>query len=332
MQLVTLDDVRAAAARIASAVVRTPLLPCPWVGNERSAADRGLWLKPENLQPIGAFKMRGAHNAVARLDEDARARGVVAYSSGNHAQAVAHAAAAAGITAHIVMPASTPQVKIDNTRSHGAEVVLVGDDEREAVAYEIVAERGAVLVPPFDHPDVIAGQGTAGLEIVEDIPDVDVVLVPVSGGGLASGIATAVTALRPDAKVIGVEPELASDARESFRAGELVDWPVADRFRTIADGLRSQPSELTFAHLRNRLHDIVTVTEDEIRSAMAALAQKGRLVAEPSGAVSTAAYLFRGDELPAGRTVAVVSGGNVDPALLADVLTARTDEEDRADD
>ncbi|ACU96155.1 threonine ammonia-lyase [Saccharomonospora viridis] len=330
MELVTLDDVRAAGARIASVVVRTPLLPCPWVktGRDRSADDRGLWLKPENLQPIGAFKIRGAHNAIARLDEQARARGVVAYSSGNHAQAVAHAAAAAGITAHIVMPASTPRVKVENTRSHGAEVVLVGDDEREAVAYEIVSERGAVLVPPFDHPDVIAGQGTIGLEIVEDLPEVDVVLVPVSGGGLASGVATAVTALRPNAKVIGVEPELASDAKESLRAGKRVDWPVADRFRTIADGLRSQPSELTFAHLRRRLHDIVTVTEDEIRSAVATLARKARLVAEPSGAVATAAYLFHGDELPVGRTVAVVSGGNIDPALLADVLATPAGEED----
>ncbi len=322
MDLVTLDDIRAAADRIAGGAVRTPLLSCTWAED-----DRPLWLKPETLQPIGAFKIRGALNAIARLDDDARRRGVVAYSSGNHAQAVAYAAAREGITAHIVMPASTPQVKIDNTRAYGAEVVLCGEGQRERVAYEIVAERGAVLVPPFDHPDIITGQGTIGLEIAEDLPDVDVVLVPVSGGGLASGIATAITALLPNAKVIGVEPELAADTRESLRTGSLVDWSIEDRNRTIADGLRSQPSELTFAHLKARLHDLVTVTEDEIRSAMAVLARKGRLVAEPSGAVPTAAYLYHAAELPAGRTVAVVSGGNVDPALLSDVLTRSLDEE-----
>ncbi|MGW9308070.1 threonine ammonia-lyase [Saccharomonospora azurea] len=323
MDLVTLDDIRAAADRIASGIVRTPLLTCTWADPERP-----LWLKPETLQPIGAFKIRGALNALARLDEDARRRGVVAYSSGNHAQAVAYAAASEGITAHIVMPRSTPQIKIDNTRAHGAEVVVCGEGERENVAYEIVAERGAVLVPPFDHPDIIAGQGTIGLEIAEDMPDVDVVLVPVSGGGLASGIASAVTALLPNAKVIGVEPELASDTKESLQAGSIVEWSIEKRNRTIADGLRSQPSELTFAHLRSRLHDLVTVTDDEIRSAMAVLARKGRLVAEPSGAVPTAAYLHHAAELPAGRTVAVVSGGNVDPALLSDVLTRSLDEED----
>ncbi|CAM2847641.1 threonine/serine dehydratase [Saccharomonospora xinjiangensis] len=322
MDLVTLDDIRAAAERITSGVVRTPLLPCPWADSGRP-----LWLKPETLQPIGAFKIRGAVNAIARLDDDARRRGVVAYSSGNHAQAVAYAAAQEGIAAHIVMPRSTPQIKIDNTRSYGAEVVLCGDGQRERVAYEIVAERGAVLVPPFDHPDIIAGQGTIGLEIAEDLPDVDVVLVPVSGGGLASGIASAVTALRPDAKVIGVEPELAADTRESLRSGSLVDWSIEDRNRTIADGLRSQPSELTFAHLSAHLHDLVTVTEDEIRSAMAVLARKGRLVAEPSGAVALAAFLYHAGELPEGRTVVVVSGGNVDPVLLSDVLSRSLDEE-----
>ncbi|TLW91049.1 threonine ammonia-lyase [Saccharomonospora piscinae] len=320
MDLVTLADIRAAADRIRPAVVRTPLLPCAFQRFQHSP----LWLKPENLQPIGAFKLRGAHNALARLDADARRRGVVAYSSGNHAQAVAYAAAKEGITAHIVMPEATPAVKIENTRSYGAEVVLVESAaQRESAAYEIVAERGAVLIPPFDHPDVIAGQGTIGLEIVEDDPHVDVVLVPVSGGGLASGIATAIAALSPRTKVIGVEPELAADAREGLRAGTPADWPLELRNRTIADGLRSQPSELTFAHLRASLHDIVTVAEDEIREAMAVLARSARLVAEPSGAVPVAAALFHAAELPPGRTVAVVSGGNVDPALLADVLAVR---------
>lgn len=311
----TIDDIRAAQQRIDGAVVRTPLLPAPWAD-----ADRPLWLKPESLQPIGAFKLRGAYNAIARLDERTRQRGVVTYSSGNHAQAVAYAARSFGVEATIVMPEVTPQVKIDNTRGYGAEVVLVPIGQREAAAHELVAKRGAVLVPPFDHPDVIAGQGTIGAEIGADLPQVDVVLVPVSGGGLASGIGTAVKALCPGAKVIAVEPELAADTAESLRTGSLVDWPVEDRARTIADGLRSQPSELTFAHLRAVLDGIVTVGEEEIRSAMAVLARKSRLVAEPSGAVALAAYLYRCADLPGGRTVVLISGGNVDPGLLADVL------------
>ncbi|SFO88593.1 threonine dehydratase [Amycolatopsis arida] len=317
MHLVTLDDIRAAADRVRTSVVRTPLLPAPSADPERP-----LWLKPESLQPIGAFKIRGAFSAIARLDERTRARGVVAYSSGNHAQAVAYAARAYGVPAHIVMPDVTPRVKVDRTREYGAEVVLVPIGERESAAYNIVAERGAVLVPPFDHPDVIAGQGTIGLEIAADLPDVALVLVPVSGGGLASGIGTAVRALCPNAAVVGVEPELAADARASLRAGERVDWPVERRARTIADGLRSQPSELTFAHLRAVLDDIVTVSEDEIRRAMVELAHSARLVAEPSGAVGLAAYHRYAAELPAGPTVVVISGGNVDPALLRAVLDA----------
>ncbi len=316
----TLPDIRAAADRIRDATVRTPLLPCPWAGGPGS-----LWVKPESLQAVGAFKIRGALNTLARLDPERRRRGVVAYSSGNHARAVAAAARAAGVRAHVVMPDSTPQVKIDGTRAYGAEVVLCGPGEREAVAGRLVTELGAELVPPFDHPDVIAGQGTVGLEIAADLPDVGVVLVPVSGGGLAAGVGTAVRALCPRARVVGVEPELAADAREGLHTGRRVDWPVADRARTMADGLRAQPSELTFAHLRAVLDDIVTVGEDEIRAAMALLARHGGLVAEPSGAVATAAWLFRAPRLPDGPAVAVVSGGNVDPALLAEVLSTTPD-------
>jgi threonine dehydratase len=178
-----------------------------------------------------------------------------------------------------------------------------------------------MLVPPFDHPDVIAGQGTIGLEIVADLPDVDVVLIPVSGGGLASGIAVAVKALRPSAAVFGVEPELAADTAESFRAGHLVRWPGEQRVRTIADGLRAEPSDLTFAHLRATLDGMITVSEAEIRSAVATIANQARLVAEPAGATAAAAYLFHGDELPSGKTVAVVSGGNIAPELFAEILT-----------
>ncbi|NUS64100.1 MAG: threonine/serine dehydratase, partial [Saccharothrix sp.] len=236
MGLVTISDIRAAADRIRDAAVRTPLL----------RFDDGLWLKPESLQPVGAFKIRGAYNALASLPEDVRARGVVAYSSGNHAQAVAYAAKLFGVPAVIVVPDDTPKVKVDATLSHGAEVVQVPMPMREARAAELVAERGATLIPPFDHPDVIAGQGTVGLEVVADLPDVATVLVPVSGGGLISGVAAAVKALSPATRVVGVEPELAGDAAESLRAGALVRWPAEDRARTIADGLRAQPSELTF--------------------------------------------------------------------------------------
>jgi threonine dehydratase len=315
VQLITIDDIEAAATRIAGRAVRTPLTPCLWADE-----DRPLWLKPEQLQPIGAFKIRGAANAVARIPEEARKNGVVAYSSGNHAQAVAYTAKLYGIPATIVVTTNTPQVKIDATARHGAKVVIVPPADRESAAEEIVATEGGTLVPPFDHPDVIAGQGTIGLEIVADLPDVEVVLVPVSGGGLISGVATAIRARAPHAKVIGVEPELAGDTAEGFRLGRQPDWSTDDRARTIADGLRSTPSELTFAHIRAHVDDVITVTEDEIRAAIAVLATRSQQVAEPSGAVTTAAYLHR--DLPRGRTVAVVSGGNIDPKLLAEVLTA----------
>lgn len=313
MRLTTIDDIREAAERVRGSIVRTPLVPAPW-----GDADRPLWIKPENLQPIGAFKVRGAFNALSRLTPEERARGVVAYSSGNHAQAVAYAAAAMSVTSHIVMPEETPHIKVAATRAHGAEVVLCGAGQRERVADEVLARTGGVLIPPFDHPDVIAGQGTAGLEIAEDLPEVATVIVPVSGGGLASGIGTAIKALCPDACVVGVEPELAADAAQSLREARRVDWPIADRNRTIADGLRSQPSELTFAHLQHVLDDLVTVTEEQIRDAVRELALRSHLVAEPSGAVALAAY--RAVPTPPGPTVIVLSGGNIEPALLGELL------------
>lgn len=312
MDLISIDDVEAAAGSIAGVAVRTPLLPCRW--------DDQLLLKPESLQPVGSFKIRGATHAVAAVTEDRRARGVITHSSGNHGQALAYAARAVGAPCVVVIPDVAPAVKIDQVRALGATVVLVPPARRFAEAERLAAEGGLALIPPFDSRDVIAGQGTIGLEIVADLPDVDVVLVPVGGGGLASGIATAVKALRPDAAVIGVEPEYAADARDSLAAGELVTWPVEQTYRTIADGVRTHLSELTFAHLRERLDAIVTVSEDEIRAAMSRLVRESRLVVEPSGAVATAARLFRRDELPPGRTVAVISGGNVDPAVLASVL------------
>jgi threonine dehydratase len=314
MELVTIKDIEAAAKRVEGVAVRTPLLLQTW--DPRGS----LWLKPESLQPIGAFKVRGAFNAIGTLDDTTRARGVIAYSSGNHAQAVAYAARQYGVPAVIVVPDVAPRIKVEATRSYGAEVIEVPIGEHEAKAHELAAERGLTLVPPYDDAAIIAGQGTAGLEIAEDLPDVEVVLVPVSGGGLASGVGTAIKARCPRAKVIGVEPALAGDTTEGLRLGRQVDWPMADRARTIADGLRAQPSELTFAHLTKVVDAMVTVSEEEIRDAVRTLARKARLVAEPSGAVTTAAYLHHAAELPAGRTVAIVSGGNVDPALFAEIL------------
>lgn len=312
MELVTIADVRAAADDIAGTVVRTPLVPALW--------DDELWLKPESLQPVGSFKLRGATHAVARLDPAARSRGVVTHSSGNHGQALAYAARTFGVPCTVVVPEGAPRVKVERMRALGADVRLVPPARRVVEAERLVADTGAALVPPFDHPRIIAGQGTIGLEIVADLPDVDVVLVPVGGGGLASGVATAVKALRPSAAVVGVEPLLAADARDSLAAGEVVVWEVERTYRTCADGLRTNLSALTLAHLRDRLDAIVTVTEEEILAAAARLLRDARLVAEPSGAVALAARLFHSAELPAGRTVAVVTGGNVDPSALAALL------------
>lgn len=306
--LVELAEVRAAARNLSGVAVRTALLPSPW-------SDR-LWLKPESLQPTGAFKLRGAYHAVAQLPQARRAAGVVTHSSGNHGQALAYAARALGTACVVVMPQRAAAHKVEATRRLGAEVVLVPPAERASRAADLAAERGLSPIPPFDHPDVIAGQGTVGLEIMADLAEVDVVLVPVGGGGLAAGVATAVKALRPGAAVVGVEPELAADARESLAAGAVRAWPVELTYRTVADGLRTQLSELTLAHLMSRLDGIVTVTEAEILETTQALLGEARLVVEPSGAVATAAYRHRRDELPPGRTVAVVSGGNLDPALV----------------
>jgi threonine dehydratase len=317
MRLVTMDDIWAAARRIAPLVSRTPLVRCAW-----SDPGRPLWVKAESLQDVGVFKQRGAINAIAMLDPEQRARGVVTHSSGNHARALAWAARESGVQATVVMPNSAPAVKVEATRALGARVLMVPPEERQAAADQIVAETGAVLVPPFDHPAVIAGQGTVGLEIAEDMPELATVLVPVSGGGLISGIAVAVKALRPSARIVGVEPELAGDLAEGFAKGERVTWSVGDTYRTIADGLRVSPvGDLPWAHIQEYVDDVVTVSEDAIRLAMRRLALETRLVAEPSGATAVAAYLETADQLPTGPAVAVLSGGNVDPALLTEVLS-----------
>jgi threonine dehydratase len=317
MTLVTIDDVRTAAARVRGQLVRTPLLPCPWADEARP-----LWLKPENLQPTGAFKMRGAFNAVGSLPTDARARGVITHSSGNHGRALAWAARSYGVPVVVVMPDTSPRVKIDGIRALGAEIVMVPAPEREARTAALAVDRGLEVIPPFDHADVIAGQGTVGLEIVEDLPEVGTVLVPVGGGGLLAGVSVAGKATSPQTRVVGVEPELAGDLAEGFRRGERVVWDPDLTARTIADGVRLPAvGVLPWQHISRLVDDVVTVSEQSIVQAMALLARSSRIVAEPSGALTTAAYYER-PEAAAGRTVAVVSGGNVEPALLARALTA----------
>jgi threonine dehydratase len=318
--LISLDAIRAAAERISGIAVKTPLVRAyfPDVSGK-------VWLKAESLQPIGSFKLRGASNKILQLTKDEITRGVITYSSGNHAQGVAYAAREVGAKAVIVMPSNAPAIKRAATLALGAEVVDVGvaSNDRLAKAEELVRQHGYIVIPPYDDEQIITGQATCGLEIIEALPDIDLVLAPVSGGGLLSGVATAVKRISPRTKVFGVEPELAADTTESFRTGKIVTWPAELTSRTIADGLRTQSVGVrNFAHIQAFVDGIITVTEAEIRAAMRAIITSARIVPEPSGAVSSAALLFHAAELPAWKTaVAVVSGGNVDPALLAHVLT-----------
>ena len=312
--LVTIEAIRTAAAVLRGVAMRTPLVPY-------GPPDDHIFLKAESLQPIGAFKIRGAYVAIAGLTAAERERGVTTYSSGNHAQGVARAARLLGAPAVIVMPDDAPAIKRERVAADGAEIVTVGpaSDERRERAEAIAAERGLTIIPPYDDDRIIAGQGTVGLEVAEEMPDVAAVLVPVGGGGLASGVAVAIKALTPRTRVIGVEPELAADARDSLARGEIVAWSAQDVSRTIADGTRTQSlGPRTFAHLRAHVDAIVTVTEVEIAAAVRLAAERARLVAEPSGALALAAIAFHADELGlrhlAGPIVGVVSGGNVDPA------------------
>jgi threonine dehydratase len=299
--------------------VRTPLIACP-----HHQLGHDLFLKPESLQPIGSFKLRGAYNKIASLSDEERRRGVISYSSGNHAQGVAYAAFSLGVKAVIVMPGNAPQVKIASTRALGAEIVFVGpaSSERKQKAEELAREHGYVIVPPYNDERIIAGAASIGMEIVADLPDVDTVLVPIGGGGLISGVSSAVKLSGSRARVIGVEPELAADAQASLKAGHIVSFTADQTSRTVCDGLRTQSvGEINFEHIRHYVDDIVTVTETEILDAMRRLLLNGKLLAEPSGAVTFAAFLSRGDMLPPARnTVAVISGGNVEPALLGQVL------------
>jgi threonine dehydratase len=323
-----LDEIRAAKERIAGVAVRTPLyrVSRARMGMAHVAEPKfDLYIKAESEQPIGSFKLRGAYNMVAQISPESLRRGVITYSSGNHAQGVAYAARALGAKAVIVMPENVPAIKKEATRALGAEIVEVGpaSSERRLKAEELAEKFGYTIIPPYDDAAIIAGQATCGLEIVEQLPGVDLVISPVSGGGLLSGIATAVKLAslaglaKPDVKVWGAEPELAADAKESFETKTLVEWPASETSRTIGDGLRTQSmGVLNFEHVLRYVDGIVAVSEDEILAAMRVMLRVTTLVPEPSGAVTLAAALFHASELPkANKIVVVLSGGNLEPDL-----------------
>jgi threonine dehydratase len=316
MSMVSLADIHEAQSRLRGIATRTRLIEFDYP----ESGTRRLFLKPENQQPIGAFKLRGAYNKIASLSLEERKRGVITYSSGNHAQGVGYAARSLGVKAVIVMPQNAPAIKREATAALGAEIVFVGPGsaERQGKAEELAAQHGYVIVPPYNDEQIIAGQGTLGLEILEDMPDVETVFAPVGGGGMISGVATAIKLSKPSVKIIGVEPELAGDARASLRAGKIVQFPADEVVRTIADGLRTQSiGPINFEHIRRYVDDIVTVSEDEIREAVRLLAANPETVAEPSGAVSVAGFLFHRDQLPQTKmNVAIISGGNIDPKML----------------
>ena len=324
--LVTLEEIRAARERIKSAARYTPLLEAPWPGtNAQNAPDspQSLWLKAESLQPMGAFKIRGAFNMIAQLPKENLGRGVITYSSGNHGQAVAMAAKALGTLAVIVMPTTAPQVKIDGCKSYGAEVIMEGTTslDRQKRAEQEAAARGLTMVPPFDHKQIIIGQGTMGLEILEQCPDVGTVFVPVGGGGMASGVAAAIKLSKPSVRIVAVEPIGAPKMSTSLAAGQPTTLPSS---KSIADGLMNlRPGDLTFAHVQKFVDEVVTVSEEDIAANVAWLFRNARLVVEPSGAVTTAAVARGlGDvDLANGPVVAVVSGGNVAPEAFAKYVT-----------
>jgi len=312
--LTRLDDIRAAAARIKPVARVTPLV------DVSEAARRPLFLKAENLQPVGAFKVRGAYNMVAQLTPEQRAAGVITYSSGNHGQAMALAARALGAPAVVVMPTTAPAIKIDGARALGAEVILAGTTsvERRARAEAEASARGLTMVPPFDHEWIIAGQGTAGLEILEQCPDVAAIVVPIGGGGLVAGVAAAIKQSKPEVVIVGVEPSGAAAMKASVDAGHPVTLPTT---ATVADGLMPvRPGDLTFAHVRAFVDRVVLVEDPDIIKAVLWIFTHAHLVAEPSGAAATAAVLTGVADalLPANApVVAIVSGGNMAPERLA---------------
>jgi threo-3-hydroxy-L-aspartate ammonia-lyase len=318
--MISIDDVRAAASRLDGVANRTPVFTSRTL-DERVGAR--VHLKAECLQRGGAFKFRGAYNKISSLSPEVRARGVLAYSSGNHAQAVALAARLLGTEATIVMPEDAPPAKLEATRGYGAEIVTYDrwTESREQIGERIAADRGLELVRPYDDPLVMAGQGTAALELLAEMPDLDLLVVPVSGGGLAAGCATAAKALRPGIRVVGVEPEEGDDTRRSLAAGERVRIDVP---QTIADGLQSTiPGELTFEVNRRLLEGIVTVDDETIVDAMAFLFDRLKLVTEPSGAIGVAALLTGRIEARDARVGVIVSGGNVGVERFASLISGR---------
>lgn len=310
---VSLADIEAAAARIGPTVHRTPLLANRSISEVAGAEIR---LKCENLQRAGSFKIRGALNALLQLPDERKGRGVVAFSSGNHAQGVALAARILGIPATIVMPEGAIRSKVEATRAYGAKVVQSGvtSSTRGDVAREIAERTGAAIIPPFDHEHIIAGAGTVGLEIVRDWPEVETIVVPLGGGGLLAGIAVAATTIRPSIRVIGVEPAAGNDGQQSFRGGSIVTIEPPD---TIADGARTlSVGERNFAIIQQRVEDIVTVEDAELLEVLRFVVYRTKLLIEPTGCLAAAAVLLR--ELPAsGKTAVVISGGNVEFAILA---------------
>ena len=313
---VGLTEVEAAARRLAGVAVRTPLLPADIVSEITGANVR---LKCESLQRAGSFKIRGAYNFVSQLSDEQVASGIITYSSGNHAQAVALSGKLRGVRAVVVMPTTAPKVKRDGAERLGAEVIYEGTTslERRAKAEEIAEEQGLVIVPPFDHRHIIAGQGTVGLEIAREWPDVDLVLAPSGGGGLASGVAASIKRLLPAARVIGVEPVGAASMRKALDEERPV---VIKEIDTIADGLAPvMAGELTYEHALNLMDDVVTFSDDAIREATSLLVSKQKLIVEFSGAAATAALLSKAVEAEDARVAVVISGGNLDPTLVAGV-------------
>ena len=321
---VTFDDVARAADVLRGVAHRTPVLTSRQA-NEIAGAE--LFFKCENLQRVGAFKFRGAYNAISRLDGSARARGVIAFSSGNHAQAMALAGRILGVPVTVVMPTNAPALKLAATRGYGADVVLYDrTQDREEVAARIVTERGLTLIPPYDHHDVIAGQGTAAMELIEEVGALDFLFVSVGGGGLLSGSATAAATMSPGCAIYGVEPQAGNDAQRSFRTGEIVHIDVPD---TIADGARTQHvGKLVLPILRALVRDIVTVTDDQLRTQMRFFAERMKIVVEPTGCLGAAAVMQHVVDVGLPDRVArvgiIVTGGNVDPALFCQCITAAT--------
>ena len=318
MTYVSLDDIRAAAGRVQGTAVRTPVLTLPWPGPGDA---HPFWIKCENLQPMGAFKIRGAFNMLAQLPADARARGVITYSSGNHGQGVAMAAKVLGVPAVVVMPTTAPAVKVEGVRTYGAEVIFEGTTslDRQRRAEAEAAARGLSIIPPFDHPMIIAGQGTVALELLDQVPDLGTVFVPMGGGGLIAGVSAAIKQARPEVRVVGVEPQSAAKMRAALDAGRPV---TLDRSSSIADGLMNlRAGDVTFAHVQRFVDELVAVPDDAIAEAVGWLYRQARLVVEPSGAATTAAVTL-GLGGPVGTVAAVVSGGNVQPEKFAQYITA----------